>query len=620
MPKRVLLFILVCLLAVTLGFATLTPLQALRGVRQGGYWIIAVTFVLFLIHLARSLAPGRATGLGRLSAWRWPALAVAAASVWIHLHEPREYKIVMDEVVLGGTAMTMHRERLVSVPVRGYEYGGNFDVYSSFVDKRPLLFPFLVATTHDLTGYRVSNALWLNTALTPLFMALLFAVAARLGGQGAGYSALALVATLPLVAQNFTSHGFECLNLTMILLALWLGMRLLERPEDVDRLAAFVLSGVLLAQTRYESVLFVMPVGVLVLTAWWRTRTVILPWGALFAPLLMLPVPWLMNVFKVASSSWQLTDIEGAESPFGLRYFYDNIGHALAHYLDFSGAEPNSAILFVLGALAAGFVVLRLWREQGALFRRSPNEAATMVFWLALGLHTAVILCYFWGRFNDPIVRRLSLPSYLWLLFGLLLIWPHLVKHRHAWRILTFVALAWCAVFTTPAVARHRWTQENFAARTNAWLGRWAEALPEGERVFVIDASSTLVWIQHRQSAISIPGLQATSEKFLHHWRQGTWAGRVYLVQRIGTDWENPAGVPALGDDFASSLTLEPVAEKFFTPSYRVRLSRVTAVDAEKFTEDMARRAQLVAISASAQKEAISADSERLEEWFKNLP
>jgi hypothetical protein len=78
--------------------------------------------------------------------------------------------------------------------------------------------------------------------------------------------------------------------------------------------------------------------------------------------------------------------------------------------------------------------------------------------------------------------------------------------------------------------------------------------------------------------------------------------------------------VPALGDDFASSLTLEPVAEKFFTPSYRVRLSRVTAVDAEKFTEDMARRAQLVAISASAQKEAISADSERLEEWFKNLP
>jgi hypothetical protein len=120
----------------------------------------------------------------------------------MHVHEPHEYKIVMDEVVLGGTAMMMHYERQVAVPARAYEYGGNFDAYSSFVDKRPLLFPFAVSVLHDVSGYRVENALWLNLALTPAFMALIFLVGRRLGGASSGYAALALISTLPLLGHD----------------------------------------------------------------------------------------------------------------------------------------------------------------------------------------------------------------------------------------------------------------------------------------------------------------------------------------------------------------------------------------------------------------------------------
>lgn len=622
MAKRIFLFVLICLLALALGFLTLTPLQALAAVRLCGYWIIATAFLVFAWYLYRSVE-------GELRAFRQtldfkvvrgPAIAVLAASAWMHVHEPHEYKIVMDEVVLGGTAMTMHFERQVAVPVRGYEYGGNFDSYSTFVDKRPLLFPFLVSAVHDLTGYRVQNALWLNVVITPLFMGLVFAVGRRLGGRGAGYAALALVATLPLLAQNFTSLGFECLNLLMAVLALWLGMRLLERPADEARTGAFVLSGVLLAQTRYESALFVVPVAVTVLVAWRINRRPVLPLAVMLAPLFMLPVPWLQNVFKVSKSSWQLSDIEGAEDPFGFQYFYDNVGHALAHYLDFKGHEPNSFLLFGLGGLAAGLVFIRLWREQRELFRRDPSEAAAMIFWLALGAHTLVMLCYFWGRFNDPIVRRLSLPSYLWLLLGVLLVWAKLIKQEWRWRFLTILALAWLAIFTAPAAAKHRWTNENYAARTNAWLSRWLSALPENTRVFAIDPSSTLLWLQHRQSSIALRALQSTPEKFLYHWRQGTWANQVYLIQRLSTDWESGEGIPAVEEDFSGSMKLETVSEIFFTPTYRVRLSRIVEVDTEKFTEAMARRAKLVPLGKAGLGAVKSANENRLENWFKNLP
>jgi hypothetical protein len=38
--RRILLFVLICLLAFTLGFVTLTPSLALKAVRLTGYWII----------------------------------------------------------------------------------------------------------------------------------------------------------------------------------------------------------------------------------------------------------------------------------------------------------------------------------------------------------------------------------------------------------------------------------------------------------------------------------------------------------------------------------------------------------------------------------------------------
>src|SRR5690349_2362590 len=172
MSSRVLLFVLTSALALVLGLWTFSPHQAVAIVRHGGYWWVATACVLFTVIFGRSV---RHVRIDWRSWRRWPGpvLITALATVFLHVHENHEYKIVADEVVLGLTAKEMHFSRDASVAVRGYEYAGNFTSMVNYVDKRPLLFPFLLSLTHDLSGFRVDNVFYLNAALSAAMMALL---------------------------------------------------------------------------------------------------------------------------------------------------------------------------------------------------------------------------------------------------------------------------------------------------------------------------------------------------------------------------------------------------------------------------------------------------------------
>ena len=420
MTRRILLLGLVSALALVLGFVSFTAPQAVLAVRYAGYWIVLVATVWFGYHLGRSLR----SDWPAVRAWRtwWrPGLVLLAATVILHVQERHEFKIVADEVVLQLTAQRMHFAREAGVVLRGYDYAGNFTPFVVNVDKRPLFFPFLLSLVHDFTGYRVGNAFVLNAALSLALMALAMLVARRIGGWGAACAAVLLLAGVPLVAQSACGSGFDLLNLVMILLVWWLGLRYADEPQNDDRLAAFVLGAILLAQVRYESVLFLLPVGATLIYLWRRSRQIRLPAAVLAAPLLLLVVPWQYNVFKVLNTYWQLNDVQGATSPFGLQYFYENVGHAMNFFLCFDGTQPNSWLVGLAGTLGVGFFVLVLYRHHRAIFRDAPVEAVHVIFLVGLVVHTGFMLCYFWGRWDDPVIRRLSLPAHLLLVFSLIL-------------------------------------------------------------------------------------------------------------------------------------------------------------------------------------------------------
>jgi 4-amino-4-deoxy-L-arabinose transferase-like glycosyltransferase len=621
MTKRILLFVLIALLAIQLGFFAFSASEALALVKDYGYAAMLLIHALFGWCLWTSLREDTKRWRERLT-HRWgSAVFLLFAAAYLHVHEPHEFKIVADELVIGNAAMQMHFERESALAVRAYDYASNYTVFTTVVDKRPLSFLFLLATVHDLTGYRVENVFWLNGLISLGLVAMVFLVTMRLGGIKAGVASVLLLCGVPLVGQNVTGAGFELYNLFMIFVALWLGIRYAERP-DRARLGAFLLSGVILAQVRYESALFVLPVGATVLWVWWRERRMELSPIVLVTPLLMLPIPLQQNVFKVRELTWQLQDVAGATSPFGLRYFYDNVGHALNFFFNFNGAQPSSWLLGLVGMVATGFSILLIYRQHRRMAQHEPVRMVSAIFLAGLLLHTAMMLCYFWGKWDDPIIRRLSLPAHALLLISIAFVWTQLVKHRQAWNGLIVAALLQIALFGAPASARHEFTQENFAAATCNWVSDLIRKHAPGT-AFAIDDNAGHVWFLHRKSCINPDRLSINWEGYAKHFERRSFSD-YFVVQRIGVDQVTDTKYISEKDNLGDGLILETVEERAFAPFYIVRLSRVKAVDRAKLQAwAEARQNSRAAAKQEGKREVwITEPVNRslLEAWFRALP
>ena len=616
MNRHFILFGLVGALALTLGFFTFTGTRAVWMVKEFGYWFVLTTGILFVGHFWRTVRDEWTAGWWRRH--RGAVGAILVLSTLLHVPEPHEFKIVMDEVVLQATASGLHFEREAKAVVRAYDLAGNFVALNFYVDKRPLAFPFLLATAHDLTGFRIANVFWLNGLATLGMLLAVYGVGCRLQGRAAGWCAVLLMATLPLLIQNAVSGGFEVLNLMMIALTVWLGQCFLARPADDDRLVVFALSGVLLAQVRYESVLFLLPVGVTILLGWWRQREVRLPPTFFAVPPLLVIYPWQYNVFRLAESTWQLSDIEGATSVFGLHYLYDNVGHALNFFFTFDGSQPNSWLLALAGLPAVGFFLLRIFKEHRVWWRENPAATAFAVFGAGLLLHAVFILCYFWGKWDHPLIRRLSLPTHLLLAWSIVFVLPAFVKHPRLWRVAGGVVALYFLGVTLPTAARHAYSQENFAARTNTWLGEWIRAQGD-QRLFAIDGNSSLQWLINRQSAVMPEAVAKKPERLLFHFRNRTFDDYL-VVQRVEVNFAAGITSPFVKDDLGPGFTLEMVAEKRFSPNYIIRLSRIVAMDEAAIYAWAEQRLTAAGVPGDVRVAMEKAEADQIDLWLEQLP
>lgn len=612
--RKILAVILSALLAILLGFVVIPADAGLRLVIYGGYWVILTMVGIFFWALWRSLRPV-AVKLPSDAPGRWVWGAVMGSALLLLVHEGYGFKVLMDEAMLLGTSMTMHLEKKALVPMRAHDIVGYFQLLDGQLDKRPLLFPFLVSFLHDTTGYRPENPWVLNTLLTFIFMGLVYLLGHRLSGRrSGGLAAVLLLAGLPLLAQNATGAGFELLNLTMLAATLWLGMRWLER-RDADSLTAFCFSGVLLTQVRYESVVFLLPVGLLVLWGWWLERRVVLSWPVVVAPLLLVLYPLQHRVFTVRDSSWELASQPGYTEVFSADYIPANVGHALNFLFDTTGDVSNSLVLSALGLLALPFLVL--WVIQ--TLRRAPAEpaatVATAVFTVGFGVWLLLMLCYFWGRFDDPVIRRLSLPLHLLLALAVVVVIGQFDRAGRSWRfILVFLVLA-LAARSIPAMARHAYTMAYNPGLEVDWRREFIAARPERDYL-VIDQDS-VIWITHRVPATPVLQARNRAEIIEFNLRNRSFSA-IYVFQRFDVDPATGYAVVEPGDDLGSEFTLESVVEKRFAPLRISRISRVLAVQpAGGGPSDRPEPATLTKLTA-AEREKIR--REYFDTFIKNLP
>jgi hypothetical protein len=615
--RRVWLFALISAVSAAVGFVLVPNRLVTQVVTNTGYWCVLAAFVLFLRALwdtyRGDLAGVRAGGI---RGFDWATLAVVVlGGTMLIVHESFGFKVVMDEVMLAGTSMSMHLNRNVLVPMRGSDVQGAFVIIMGNIDKRQLFFPFLVSILHDFTGYRPANAFVLNVILTFVFLALVNAAGRKLAGRLAGWLGVALFAGLPLLAQNATGGGFELLNIVMILATLLLGARFIER-RDGPSFTAFCYSAMLLTQVRYESVIFLLPVVAIIILVWRREGRVVMTWPVMVLPVLMIHCALHTRIFDMNASAWQLQSKPGFTSPFSLSYIFGpphNLEHAIGFFFGKPTDQPNSYVFSALGCIALIFFLMLAVKRARALSAESPISVATLLFSVGFAAQLGLMMCYFWGQFDDAIIRRLSLPTHLWMVLALLAVLPQFPKPAVV-RTLLGVVLLGILAQGVPSMAAHAYNQEYLAGLETAWRRQFIADQPRKD--YLVVDNDSILWLVHEVSATTVVVAKQRRADLAFFIRTHTFSN-IFVFQRYLIDADTGKMTVREDDDLGPDYVLEPVRSERLLTLTQTRMSRLVAIrDGGKvITQDQP--------DIEVPKDKALIDKERaayLENFLKRLP
>jgi hypothetical protein len=574
-PLRLVLFGALALVAVYVGFIWPTVDQARQLVQRTGYFVMAGTVFWATLALVR-IAPAWWEARPALSRRQTLGIAttIGLLTLVAALTVPYTYKVLYDEFVLQSTAWNMHAAREVGTAVRGYEIEGAFVPFGNYLDKRPFFYAFVLSLLHDLTGYREANAFALNTALMPLVLGLLYLVTRRLTSHGPACVAVVSLGAYSLLAHNATGAGMEMLNLAMVLLVIELAWFFLRAP-DGPRLEALVLAAVLLAQARYESGLYVAPVALIVLEGWRRAGRILLPAAAAFAPALLVPYALHNTYLSGTPLLWELR--AGDESRFGLQYLGDNLVHALRFFFNYSSTVTNSWWLGVAGIPALAWAAWRVLRAGREWRTCSAAALAVTVFGGAITAGLTLLMFYYWGQLDDPIVSRLSLPFSALLAIALALAAARLPRWTEARWSAVLIGGALFSYLTVGLKVNAQHWELHLLEREIAWEKSVLASRPRASRL-LISNKSPLYWITRETPVISIARARWRAPAVKYHVDARTFDEvLVFQIYR-------PAGADAgfqleAEDRLPAAYVLETVAERRFG-SRIARISRVVDIQA----------------------------------------
>ena len=573
--KRLVLFGLSGGLALLLGFVTVTPRQAEALIISAGYYYMLGLFGLLVFFAIRVARPRHAVWSEWLRRPGWPAAAIVAATAFALWSDPFQHKVLFDEYVLQATAFHMHVTKEIGTVIRAYDFNGTWLPIDTFLDKRPYFFTFLLSLVHDLTGYRVANVFFLNAALTAAFLSLAYWFGRELTSRAGGLLVVVLLVTMPLFGQNATSAGMEMHNLLMLILVMCLALLYLRAP-DADRLALLCLGTVLLAQSRYESVIYVLPVAIVVVMGWWRRGQVLLPWAAMATPLLLIPYAWHSRYVSSAPLLWQLS--EGQKTRFSTDYLAINVRGAYDFFFNFGNTLANSWYLSVLGGvgLVYGLICAARWiRLRPAL---PPVQAVAALFGTAIAGNFVMLLFYYWSRLTDTIASRFALPACLGLALLAAALMHRWDRRWPATRAAFLGAGVFLLVSGLPAMAYRLYTTQNLVMKEVDWEHDFVLPRPAGNRLFISN-KSTIPWVMWQIPSLIIGVARQRGDQLRYHMAQGTFREILVAQALRPTTPDGNFGVDP-EDLLPGNFHLETLAEKRFG-GRMARLSRLVSVGPE---------------------------------------
>jgi hypothetical protein len=105
------------------------------------------------------------------------------------------------------------------------------------------------------------------------------------------------------------------------------------------------------------------------------------------------------------------------------------------------------------------------------------------VFALGFALQFGLMMCYFWGKFDDAVIRRLSLPTHLAMVIAVVTILPQFgrpIVLRAVFGLTIFGLIS----RSVPSMAAHAYSQEYLPGLETAWRREFIAAQPRLDQTY----------------------------------------------------------------------------------------------------------------------------------------
>jgi len=360
-----------------------------------------------------------------------------------------------------------------------------------------------------------------------------------------------------------------------------------------------------------------VPAAIAAFCGWWRAKRVILNWPLITAAVFLVPVLLQNRIFEGGSKAWEMASQGGVTEPFGFQYLATNLGHALAFFFDFSGYQANSPVFAGAGLLALpiwGMWIMQILRQGGSV---SGRDQALALFGLGLFGVTAVYMLYFWGKFDDGIISRLSLPVHLLMMVATVSACSIFIKTATGWRWAAGVATLGLLAISLPILSRQAY-RTIYSPGMEMLMRQDFLARQEDRNLLFID-NDPFFWILEKIPASPVLQAQLRKEALVYHLRNHSFR-EMYVVQQIKVNDRTGERSVERFDDLGPDFELETVWERRVQTLLFARISRIKAIKEKGVTQAEAGVMVPVLQETRNRAELDEARALYMENWLKQLP
>ena len=467
------------------------------------------------------------------------------------------FKVLADEANLMSISQSLTFEKTAYNHTSGRWYYNNFWPLVSVIDKRPILFPYIVQIFHVLFGYSITNALIANCFLLFLMLYVVFLLVYPVGGILGGFAGMLLLAAQPIVCITAVSGGFDTLSCLLQFWVSYLVYRICTRKDEHIYLLLWY-SLMLLLHVRYENML-AFPMVMLLLIIFKKFPLSELKKNSYF---------YAFSILFVVPRIWLLMSNQNYENPAGVPVigWVNFVKYAPIFAKDFFSLHydlPYATILNVTSLfIGLVWVILFLVKREKLLPVKYFPFALVVLFFSTSEL--AITLSHHFGLFNHPTQARLFL-----IFIGFMSLVPFLLKDILGFFPSKFALLAGANFFLIyfPIAQENRFVNKLTIIRKTDWTYAFLDSLKEKHPMVITDRPG--IYSIRQMGAVDFETAKKNSKMIGEDLKNRLYS-EIYVVEDVKID--NPKS------QLEGYFKMETVFERQNTGNEIVRISKVLEV------------------------------------------